>query len=255
MVASECIEILDGYGAFNQKVKELKVFFELNSNIRIFYTDPSILCVNWKCFLGSNIKLDRLDIDVDFGYNNLYNLPGLLNELFDQGFYKRLHMICTSLKNQRDLDYITSVRGIEKVDFINNEAGVTISSMPDLKELVLYSDEIFGNWETMAKNMVNLECLCIRWVKQPNTMLPFLRYFPRLREIKMSDNFGTHSSFENDIVDLVTYNKERSKLAGARKVTIYVREALFLATKFSKVDTEFGLVKLKRLNLVEWDDL
>ena len=41
-------------------------------------------------------------------------------------------------------------------------------------------------------------------------------------------------------------NEERSKMDNARKVTVYVQEAVYLAVKWTKNRTEWHLIEIKR---------
>lgn len=84
-----------------------------------------------------------------------------------------------------------------------------------------------------------------------NVIKPFLRYAPRLKEIKV-DYIYDGFPIETSIVDLAALNKERIKLTGATKITIYVPENNFLVTKFAITKTELSFVRIKRAEEVEW---
>lgn len=48
-------------------------------------------------------------------------------------------------------------------------------------------------------------------------------------------------------------NKERNKLDDPRKCDFYVREHLYLSTKWALRDIDFSKIRLKRAESHEWD--
>lgn len=50
-------------------------------------------------------------------------------------------------------------------------------------------------------------------------------------------------------------NKERKKLAGARRVTIYINDRLILVSKWMKEATNLDLIELRRFESFDWNDL
>lgn len=67
-------------------IPELKIFLELNPNVRRFSTFSTLLLHS---LLGSEIKLEQLDIAVNCLLTEMEDCLNLLNRLFDQGIYKR----------------------------------------------------------------------------------------------------------------------------------------------------------------------
>lgn len=51
---------------------------------------------------------------------------------------------------------------------------------------------------------------------------------------------------KNITIDLQQLNKVRDKMLEARKVTIYVEEDIFLASKWAVKDTDLDLIRLMR---------
>lgn len=49
-----------------------------------------------------------------------------------------------------------------------------------------------------------------------------------------------------EIIDLLALNKLREKLAAAKKLTLFVRDSVYMATKWA-MDTDLHLIQLKRL--------
>ncbi|XP_055306167.1 uncharacterized protein LOC129570540 [Sitodiplosis mosellana] len=232
----------------------LKTFFELNPKIQIFSTTMQLLRKNCNYFLGSNIKINQLNVHGDCSAENgMDEVCGILNQLYEQEFHKRLHLFIDYIDNQTDMDRITSVRGMEKLYLNRVHLGTeaTITPTPDLRELCIEDDEYFENWQSMATNLVNIERIYFMQAKA-DVIASFMRYAPKLKEIKVQYLLGGTHFERGGVINLSGLNKERKRLAGACKVTIYVDENVFLSTKFAKAKIEFSLVILKRVQAVDW---
>lgn len=81
------------------KHNEMVTFFQRNPNLQTSSTDSYSLWENRHSFLNIDICLDRLAIE--FISDNLAdNVITLLNELYERGFYKRLHIYPTEISNE-----------------------------------------------------------------------------------------------------------------------------------------------------------
>lgn len=115
--------------------------------------------------------------------------------------------------------------------------------MPNLKELYFNHYVWISNFEPSAKNLDNVERVYFEST-EANYIMLLLRYASKVKEIMV--RYLESSTAENEVIDLVAWNKERKQLIGASKVTIYVDERIFLLTKFAKANIELSLVTLKR---------
>lgn len=90
-----------------------------------------------------------------------------------------------------------------------------------------------------------------------NQILAFIRHSPKVNEIRVQGIFDAESGKEIDKIDLNKMNNERNKLAGVREVvTLYVREKVFLASKWTVNDMKLvkSLTQIKRTAVVDfWD--
>lgn len=50
-------------------------------------------------------------------------------------------------------------------------------------------------------------------------------------------------------------NEECKRLIKARKITIYIEEAVFLATKWKIGKTEYDFIEIRRTEEIDWDTL
>lgn len=222
---------------------ELLVFFERNPNIRVFSTDSAFLLLSNQLMLGSNIRFDRLDILIK---HNLSNICNLTNDLYTQGFYKKLHLYGGSRAFLRDeAQYLSTFFNLEKLFLDSLPEDYPIPVMESIKELSLsvYSALPPNIPLLMATNFINLRRITISFANLPD-ILPFIRYAQNLEKIRIGD-LDLENPKEPNISDFVTLNEERKKLVRARKVTIFFNERYFLNFKWAK-KLNFSMISLKQ---------
>lgn len=87
-------------------------------------------------------------------------------------------------------------------------------------------------------------------------ILPFVKSLPKLQKIKMiTIENGPHFNNETKILDLSTLNYEREHLKRAKKLTIYLTEMIYLATRWAFNLTEFALIEIKRSTSIDEFDV
>ncbi|XP_055313689.1 uncharacterized protein LOC129574980 [Sitodiplosis mosellana] len=232
-----------------QTIDELKTFFELNPNIHSLTTDYSFLGSHGIFLAQSRIKFDHLHVHVA---GMLFNID-LLKELYRLGFYQRI-----SLYGILEGDAVASLASIPGLTKVSTSCSYfKFPAMPDLKE-VSFTHGVYL-LQPILKNVNNIEelyvdCCCF------DNIVPLIRYFPKLKVIRFHDNdegdegdaydrfeatWGQY--FNGNIVKLFALNKQREKLNSACKLTIYVRQILFLKYKWAKTKTNYRLIELKRV--------
>ena len=237
------------------KNNELVTFLERNPSIRTFSTDSRSLWETRDSLLGSNIKLERLAIDVGqskiidsknqtilFG-DSLYEL---LKELHKQGVYKKLSLY---------LDFVSQIHLqnmflLKSLEMVCGDILQFNDPMPNLKTLgVCYGDEIM-NIDCLPSVTPNLERIYMARVTF-KTLVPFICHSAKLKQIKLKslndENFKS--------ISLPKLNKEREKLIGAHKLLIFVKEEDYLAFKWSKNNLTFSLLEIRRFESFEWEEL
>lgn len=91
-----------------QYVADLLAFFVRNPQIRIFSIDSKFLEENHRSLLESNIKFDRLDIHMD---HRLHLICNLTNILYENNFYKQLHLFNSHAHLIKDEEqYLSTMR-------------------------------------------------------------------------------------------------------------------------------------------------
>lgn len=239
-----------GGAIYGQEVIELKTFFELNPNIRMFNTSVHFLWMNRNWLKGAEITLDLLNLygDCDAMDEHMDEFYVFLTELFKQGFYKRLNL-CESIVH---VNRISSLNGIEvlHLEIANSNDSVELPPLKNVKELSFRqgSDAL----KALANDFNNVEQICMVFAEFSD-ILPFIRHSARIKQIEVYQ-LGKRKVdyFINGIIDVIALDKERQKLNRARKVTVYVDEQVFLATKWAGMTTSSTLVAMKRSATRQW---
>lgn len=224
------------------KLDDFHVLFKQNPNIRKFAFEPSHC--PW-LITSLKIEVDDLAIicyDFEIGlYGQLYeNLP-------DAKFFKRLQLynffdLPDNLEPMRDdaspfvEKVLEKVHGWCSLDLLANMKNLKILCVPDVEYKV-----------DVVRTLIQLEKVSI--VKATVTQMEeFIVNLPKLNTItvKLIDggNIGNK---------VLKWDRERKRLAGACKVTVYVPADVFLAVKWAAHETNSKLVELKRLESYSWD--
>lgn len=250
----EQIELDDsdaGGAIYGREVTELKTFFELNPNIRSCTISTHFLWQKRKCLKNAKANLDLLRLygDCDEMNSKMEQFCTFLNELFEQGFYKRLHLV-DSIANANQ---ICTLRACEMV-YLEIKRLNDLVVMPPLAANIIELSFRFGfpQMEILSRNLNNVERICIASAKFAD-ILPFIRKSAKIKTIKIYQLAnGDDDHFKNNVIDVPALHKERKKLKVARKVTIYVEEPVYLATKWTISIANDSLVDIKRTEACKW---
>ncbi|XP_031620663.1 uncharacterized protein LOC116339121 [Contarinia nasturtii] len=237
---------------------ELSEFFVRNPTLRTFLTNFSILWKNREIFLNATVKLNTLVVykgniaSLD-GSLYLNQIVDLLNQLHEHGFYKELHIhvdrlyqgfsaLMTTLPALKLL-YIEELKQCYDLPQLTNLEVLIInfSRKPNVKDC-----------EMLANNLIKLERLEIGQCESIYTIMPFIRRSRKLNKIIMK-GYNVHNCSSRGIggaLNLTMLDKERAKLDRARKITIYVRDDVFLATKwaFKNGETNLSHIEMRRMD-------
>ena len=117
--------------------------------------------------------------------------------------------------------------------------------------------------EKTIGNLANLEKV-VFWEANVEDVLEVVKNSVRIKEIKIrtfnekgrfSPQFNRKFYFNQNQLNLTAFNDERKKILGACKVSIFVNEDIYIATKWTTGETVHSLVELKRIMLHEWNDI
>lgn len=225
-------------------IEGLTTFFNLNPNVRNFTTSYDFLVENLEALLASHAQLTVLKIQTPLQPHRIDGeIRNALRRLYDNGFYQRLRLCNVEIRRQRDLDKIATIRSIEAL-YIEEMQICAITIPPlmgnSLKEIGWLDVSAINSPNRTAKSL-QAERMYIH-VTSIKEMLPFVRFASNLQSIYVKH-------FEEDdevtVVDVVKLNKQRAQLDGVRKMTIYVNEDIYLATKHASLPTSCSLVELQ----------
>lgn len=233
---------------YGWQVPELQIFFQQNPNVRTFSTTFHFLRENQQYLMGANVKLDRLEIQ-GHGYN-LESTCDLLNTLYEQGFYRQLHLYLMVF-TVHDLSQTGELRGLEKLYLANrcldDKDEIVLPVLDSLKEVGFNYGNNTDKLKSVAMNLTNVERVYFEKASL-NDLLHFVRHSRKVERIHVT-------TLENgNSLDLAAINEYRAAVTGATKVIIHVSEAIFLKTKYS-TPTKLDLVELKRTEAYNWEHL
>lgn len=228
---------------------ELLEFFNQNPNIRVFSINYECLWYNRKWMLESNIKLDRLNIIIE---QNSYEseFQQLVINLSKQGFYKQLSIDDMTSDGEFVRDRLQSswlCCNLDKLSVLSF-CNVPMSVLEHIKQL---HSTLASSVPNLNTNFLNLERVSFL-IATVNIIQMFMSHAPKLKQILVYSLVKNAGEMPN-IRDFLALNEQRKKLAGARKVTIYVDEKIFLKMKWSS-KLNFSMIQLKRIRLYEIPD-
>lgn len=233
-------------------VHEFKRFFELNMNLKVFTVDTRVV-VESRSYLN-DFSTDQLNLKVETSQYlpEIYRITDEAEYFYNRGCYKRLHIYGFKL-HQEAIDEILTLTALEKLYFGTGTVGKIQINHPhlNLKELAFGENVQFEDPETAAGNLPNVERIHFKRTEIQN-ILSFINHFGKVNKIRIDEVLpGTH--FKNGVIDVAALNAEREQRERTSKVTVYVDEKVFLATKWSKKPTECPLVHLKKHSAYEWE--
>lgn len=233
---------------FGYEINELSSFLRRNSSIQMFLITADTLIKNGYELLKSGVKLDLLKVHEGYAgyYMELQSLHNLFNQLYERGFYKRLHFNDSYRwhSNQNDLDMLASFRGIESLTLNSISKDCNFSSLKNLKYFCFFQNISSDYNISLFECLVNVEHIFLSYARYDiiRTLIRKLKHLKTLRIYK----------FEG-ILNLATLSNERKKLSEAREVIIYIEESIFLETKWLTRNGYTGLIEIRRLHSCELD--
>lgn len=234
-------------------VNELIQFFELNRNVRNFSTSYRFLWEHQFEFVESRIQLDFLEVKIFREFGNepfiMESMFGILNQLYDRGFYKHLHLRLPNI-TEECTEQMISLQGLEKLSIGAFNQWFSLHRLVHLKEFAITNTPPRVSMVTLAQELVNLEVLFICHGNYGD-ILPFIQFCPKLRRIIIKEE--RHSN--GRLLKVSVLNEERRKLKNACRLTIFVSDDLFAATKWATGDGRiyFDLVRIQRSDSYRWD--
>lgn len=235
--------------------RSIPMFLKLNPNIRKFATNTALLWKNQHNMMAAEIKLDDLAVWMfELNGDKLKPMCDTLNKLHERGFYKKLQLYFFKVLNQNVLDQLINLNGLVKISIDWDKLiKFNVSALKSLEELHAYTSEKIGDLDILATDIIHLNRIHFV-VANINDIIPFIRRSEKVQKIKVKLlRPGTHFDINTKIIDLLALNSERKQLPKAQKITLYVAEEIYLATKWALGKINFELIRLKRLESFNWN--
>lgn len=228
------------------KIHQFGTFLENNLQLESLAINSSVLRANEDTFLKSTIKLQNLAIKINFvPTRNFLDYFNLLNRLYSQGFYKRLHLYVYSF-DSKTINQMKTLQALTDLFTFNCTLDKTVyQSLINIRELILFNGQKLNDVQFLAKNLVNLQRFYIYKANYDDIRF-FIRHTKHLRTIAVRES-------DDKIFNLSALNRDRAQLLGARKITIFMQEQLYLRTKFATSSIQLQMIEIKMLESVEWD--
>lgn len=148
------------------------------------------------------------------------------------------------ISSQETLNQLATVKGLSGLQAIVVNDSLSFPALETLEELKISNIKKIADLASIKTNLKRLEFVSADF----NDIMPFIRESVEMRTIKIEYFFDCS-------IDLLKLNKEREKLQNAHKITMYVDERTYLDTKWAMKETNFGLIRLKRIDSFERNDV
>lgn len=227
-----------------EPIGDLGRFLQRNPSVRNFTINSKFLWVNRQSLLESPTKLDELcirNVENRYGDTIMRDVSAvcqLLKQLYERGFYKRLHFV-TDRFNQEYSNHLSSLNGLDRLTIQQLDGIFDLPNFINLKHLSICGQLASRDVDMLASNLVNLEHLTLGALTR-NDISKVISRLPKL------EKFHVHPS--EGVLNLLTLNEQREKLLFACKVRIYVSQEVFMATKWTAKNGDINMefVEMKR---------
>lgn len=234
----------------SQETSPIAKFLKLNPNIRKFGTNSNYLWANRQSLKAGKIKLDDLTMIIKEAPKlRLPRIIQLLNRLHQLEFYKNLKFDFTKTSfrlDQKAVDKMTKLNALVKLSTAHNKIPVALCGLKHLEEISFYNSSDVIDLKSFAVDLKNMTRIHFTNSSQDHLML-LIGEAAKLEKIRIW--------YFRDIntINMLALNRHRSKLQSAKKITLYVEENVYLATKRTNQDTNLELIQLKRAESYQWD--
>lgn len=226
-------------------------FLKLNRNIRKFSTTIEFLIENMDSIASSKIKLKTLSILHAFTNMDNTKFDTFVNQLFKlqkHGLFKQLDLYFIS--TARKYTYPVQLLPFVTLLHISSQPyQFSVSSLSHLKELYLSDTKKIENFNVSSNNPNKLNHIYVFYDSIENILefIKSIKCLPKLKTIQLDIIKNcTHFNEHYGIINLKAINDELAQFKNSAKITIYVREQIYLATKLAFKQMKLDLIELKR---------
>lgn len=235
------------------KNDEVVEFLKNNKKIRQFSTTIEFLIANYESISASKVTLEVLSIlhqRTDLSEAAFNNFMTQMTDLKERRFFQQLDLYY--LRSDKFYNYPPNLLSAVRLLNIHNHSKLKITSadLLNLEQLFIHNTTQIRDFDVAPNNLQKLKFLYISDESFVN-VLPFVQHSPKIREIKIfsPDNEPRNRSYYNfftSILNLTKLNEERRNCATAKKLTFYMCDRIYLATKSAFSKNEYDFVEIKR---------
>lgn len=234
------------------RIIPMKLFLELNSNIKCLETDDEHIWTNRNLLIESNVQLECLAIRINSAKMRAAEFAHLLRKLDEHGFYKSLHLSIEWVPESFDYqEFINEMITLSSLEVLYSQCYIDLTRLTQLKELRVLGRKFEADFQTLAVNLTQIERLHLS-ATTTDHFLPFIRCSKTLKTVQVNKLMGG-IHLNGNIINVFALNREREKLENAHTVTIGVlEEEIYLATKWAMRISEQKMVKIVRGEKLEF---
>lgn len=241
-----------GYFEINStSIISIAKFLARNTNIHKFGINATNLWKNVAAINNAQVKVKDLTIAFD-----ITDIGVEKNVVFWQTFNSRWSNFCENLNfyysgfhfNQDLVNEIAKLTVVNRltVDEIAANEYVKLSGLMHLTDFSLPDSRHITDIEIVATKHQNLKFIHFG-ISSTSHLKFFMGRNSKLKRMQINWFVNEVGNIEDDtVLNLIALNTERSKLTDARKITLFVQESIYLATKRKKRDTYLDFIELKR---------
>lgn len=168
-----------------------------------------------------------------------------MKELCEIGFFQDLHLYFHSYVLRTVGNYPPYLLSFVKILHSNRNV-VNVTPLVNLERLFIADASEIGDLDTGINSLAKLKFISFIYAKIED-ILPFIRQLSSLKKIKIYYiNYGIYFNDTNDILNLSALDDERKKCPNAGKITFYLKENIYLATKFAFKKSKLNFIEIKR---------
>lgn len=223
-------------------------FLDRHRYLKTFITNANFFWSHRYHFLHSKAKLDLFQIE--FSNHQNEDVWSVFKQLYANGFYKRLHFHVYAIDKKMEKN-ITLIPNIELLYIASFEKKIPLPKIDKLKMLhisicqypfkIELIENIFENIEEVFIGHAPIDYVMAFITNAPKLIKFKIELIPDLEQTDNDEN-----QFNGGNLDIEKLNKKRGQLNGARKVTIFVPDNIFIPTKRA---AKFGEIRLKYVDM------
>lgn len=213
----------------SRRIEEIVILIELNPGIEKFFISSGLLCANKDAFLKSGIQLDILTVKIHSATgksDNIQNLFDCLKALHIKNFYQQLILIFEH--------FVIDGTIVEHMAALKGLTGLEINDASNIVDKI-----------GLTQKLTDLKRVIINFAFSED-ILPFLRFASEVSRLTVG-SLGSGIHFADGVVDLMALSNHRKTNGEARKMTFFIEEDIFPATKAANRPIDSPLVQLKRI--------